>query len=124
MLYYANSTYSIVIMLAGIGVGREGVRGSIRTDVINLSLIMVLKVMIFIFVCINFTVKVSLLNLTICKFSFAEFLKLFFSCYSDTLRGLNFLLICKTTTTLWICGALVACLLEWCEFQPLELYFF
>ena len=26
-------------------------------------------------------------------------------CNPDTLRGLNFLLICKTMTILWVCGA-------------------
>lgn len=33
--------------------------------------------------------------------------------YSDTLRGQNFLSICKTMTIHWICGASVACSLEW-----------
>ncbi|KNA24749.1 hypothetical protein SOVF_013070, partial [Spinacia oleracea] len=31
----------------------------------------------------------------------------------DTSRGQNFLLIYKTMTIRWTCGALVVCLLEW-----------
>jgi hypothetical protein len=48
-----------------------------------------------------------------CKFIFLERLSICFPCFSDTLRDLNFLLICKTMTILWTCGALAACLLEW-----------
>lgn len=36
-----------------------------------------------------------------------------FPCFLDTLKVLNFLLICKIMTIPWTCGALVVCLLEW-----------
>ena len=38
---------------------------------------------------------------------------LFFNCNSGTSRDLSFLLTCKIMTTLWTCGVLAACLLEW-----------
>lgn len=75
-------------------------------------------------ICLNF-VGLKQLNIFVSDFFFCLLFLLccsFFTplCVADISKVLSFLLIYKIMTTLWTCGALVVCLLEWWAF----LYYF
>lgn len=72
--------------------------------------------MLILFWCLSlFVEKQSLERDSGCS-SFIFFLNFFFQIiigFTGTLRGLSFLLICKTMTIHWTCGASAVCLQEW-----------
>lgn len=72
--------------------------------------------MLILFWCLSlFVEKQSLERDSGCS-SFIFFFEFFLSnnhWFTGTLRGLSFLLICKTMTIHWTCGASAVCLQEW-----------
>lgn len=72
--------------------------------------------MLILFWCLSLFVEKQSLERDSGSSSFIYFLNFFFQIiigFTGTLRGLSFLLICKTMTIHWTCGASAVCLQEW-----------